>query len=70
MIPRTPSLNPAQRLRGGKNAPLGSPSHERLMLLELATDLQNWPARNLVFKTALDRAAEDLVRMASGADQA
>lgn len=35
------------------------------MLLELATDLQNWPARNLVFKEALDRAAHDLVAMAS-----
>jgi hypothetical protein len=39
------------------------------MLLELATDLQNWPARNLVFRAALDRAADDLVRMASTADQ-
>ena len=70
MTPRPPTLSSTQRLRGGKCAPLGSPAHERLMLLELATDLQNWPARNLVFRTALDRAAEDIVRMAGGAEQA
>ena len=40
-------------------------SDDRAMLLELATSLQNWPARNVVFKKALDRAAQDLVRMAS-----
>jgi hypothetical protein len=50
-------------LRGGKRAPLGTPAHERLMLLELATDLQNWPARNLIFRAALDRAA-DIRRLA------
>ena len=40
------------------------PADEREMLLNLATDLQAWPARNVVFKRALERAARDLVRMA------
>lgn len=44
------------------------PSQERVMLLELAANLQNWPARNVVFTRALDRAAEDLVRMACELD--
>lgn len=44
------------------------PSDERTMLLELASNLQNWPARNVVFQKALDRAAEDLVRMAAEHD--
>jgi hypothetical protein len=44
---------------------LGTPDHERLMLLELAGDLQSWPARNVVFEKALDRAAQELARMAS-----
>lgn len=45
-----------------------SRTQERLMLLELAADLENWPARNLVFRTALDRAAHDLVRLAGQAE--
>jgi hypothetical protein len=39
-------------------------AHERLLLLELATDLECWPARNRVVREALDRAAQDLVAMA------
>ena len=54
----------ARHPRRGENARLGTVSHERLLLLELATDLQNWPARNMVFRQALDRAADDLVRLA------
>ena len=50
---------------GSERALLGTPSHERLMLLELAADLQSWPARNAVFRQALDRAAQNLARMAS-----
>ena len=46
------------------------PSDERTLLLELATSLQKWPARNEVFRKALDRAAQDLVRMASEHDPA
>lgn len=49
----------------GEGAALDAPTHDRLMLLELATDLQGWPARNLVFRDALDRAAQELARMAS-----
>lgn len=41
-----------------------SESYERLMLLELATDLESWPVRNLVVREALDRAAQNLVAMA------
>ena len=44
------------------------PAQERVMLLELAANLQNWPARNMVFTKALDRAAQDLVRMACELD--
>ena len=43
---------------------LGTSTHERLMLLELAGDLQSWPTRNVVFEQALDRAAQELARMA------
>ena len=49
----------------GESAVLGTPTHDRLMLLELATDLQGWPARNLVFRNALDRAAQELAKIAS-----
>ncbi len=58
----------AWRLRIGENAAVDSESHERLMLLELATDLQSWPVRNLVVRQALDRAAQDLVAMANRAE--
>jgi hypothetical protein len=47
----------------GENA-ADTEAYERLMLLELATDLESWPARNLVVRQALDRAAQDLVAMA------
>ena len=49
---------------GGEEGAADSDAYERLMLLELATDLENWPARNLVVREALDRAAQDLVAMA------
>lgn len=68
----TPDLLSSTRTRPmpeRKRGALGTASHERLMLLELATDLKNWPARNPVFRTALDRAAQDLVTMASQADR-
>ena len=53
----------------GRHLPIGenaadTEAHERLMLLELATDLESWPVRNLVVRQALDRAAQDLVAMA------
>ena len=59
-----------RRLPTGENARRDSASQDRLMLLELATDLQNWPARNLVFRQALDLAAQDLMTMASKPDRA
>jgi hypothetical protein len=39
-------------------------SDDRVLLLELAVSLQSWPARNMVFKTALNQAARNLIRMA------
>ena len=60
----------------GRRVPIGeegsveSEAYERLLLLELATDLESWPARNLVVREALDRAAQDLVALAGkGQDQ-
>jgi hypothetical protein len=46
---------------------LGTPSHERAMLMELANDLERWPARNAVFREALDRAAHEIAELANGA---
>lgn len=57
-----------RHLRTGEEAAADSESHERLMLLELATDLESWPVRNLVVRQALDRAAQDLVAMAGKAE--
>lgn len=48
----------------GEDAAADSETYERLMLLELATDLESWPVKNLVVRQALDRAAQDLVAMA------
>ena len=61
MRPRRPA--PVRALES--EPAFGTPAHERLMLLELAGDLQSWPARNVVFEKALDRAAQELARMAS-----
>ena len=47
-----------------EEAAADSDAYERLMLLELATDLESWPVRNPVVRQALDRAAQDLVAMA------
>ena len=48
----------------GEEGPSESEAYERLLLLELATDLESWPARNLVVREALDRAAQDRVALA------
>jgi hypothetical protein len=56
-----------RHVRSGEGAAVGSESYERLMLLELATDLESWPVRNLVVREALDRAAQDLVAIAGKA---
>jgi hypothetical protein len=69
MTPDLLSSAHARPMAECETAELGSEFHERLMLLELATDLQNWPARNVVFRKALDRAAQDLVRIAGHADR-
>lgn len=55
----------ARQMRPLENVLSDGPSGERAMLLELAANLQNWPARNVVFERALDRAARDLLQLAS-----
>lgn len=45
-----------------------TPSHERRMLFELASDLQSWPVRNVVVRGALDRAALEVARLAGQAE--
>ena len=69
MTPDLLSSDHKRQFRTGENAPMDSVAQERLMLLELATDLRNWPARNLVFRDALDRAAQDLLAMASAGER-
>ena len=69
MIPDQLSSGHTRRKGESDARKLDAVFQERVMLLELATDLQNWPARNQVFKKALDRAAQDLVRLASHADR-
>ena len=64
MIPGLLSSTRGRRSPTGEDAAADSESYERLMLLELATDLESWPVRNLVVRQALDRAAQDLVAMA------
>ena len=64
MNPVRPSTARGGYVRAGEGAAADSESHERLMLLELAVDLECWPVRNLVVRQALDRAAQDLVAMA------
>jgi hypothetical protein len=54
----------SRHVPAGEDAAVDSEAYERLMLLELATDLESWPVRNLVVRQALDRAAQDLVTMA------
>jgi len=62
-MPGLLSSTRGRRVGSGEDA-ADSASYERLMLLELATDLESWPVRNLVVREALDRAAQDLVVMA------
>jgi len=43
---------------------------DRLLLLELASDLQSWSAHNVVFRRALDRAAAQLIELANQTEPA
>ena len=63
MMPGLLSSRRGRHLPIGEEAAADSDAYERLMLLELATDLERWPARNPVVRHALDRAAQDLVAM-------
>ena len=54
----------SRHVPAGEDSAVDSEAYERLMLLELATDLESWPVRNQVVRQALDRAAQDLVVMA------
>ena len=65
MRSRKGGLRGSDEIFAGAGDVMDTPTHDRLMLLELATDLQGWSARNLVFRNALDRAARELARMAS-----
>lgn len=65
----SPSIGPAKAKRrpafSGGGDEVGSLADERAALLELASALEQWPARNIVFRRALDEAALEIVRMAS-----
>ena len=64
-MPGLLSSSRGRHLQTAEEAAADSDAYERLMLLELATDLESWPARNPVVRHALDRAARDLVAMAA-----
>lgn len=44
---------------------IGTPAHERMMMLELANTLEEWPVRNIVVRQRLDLIAREIVRQAS-----
>ena len=67
MTLRSAKFSAAERAAEYEDGGLDTPAHERLLLLDLAADLQSWPARNVVFRKALDRAAEDLAKLATEA---
>ena len=54
----------ARHVPPGEDGPADSEAYERLLLLDLAIDLESWPTRNRVMRDALDRAAQDLLAMA------
>lgn len=43
---------------------IGSASHLQYFLLDLASTLDDWPARNSVFRHRLDQVAHEIVRLA------
>lgn len=45
---------------------IGSTAHDRLMLLQLASELERWPARNIVYRNALGGVAREIVQLAQG----
>lgn len=61
---RGPLLSPRSNRLEEPEA-IGSPELERLMMLELASTLEEWPARNIVVRERLDLAAREIVRLAS-----
>lgn len=44
---------------------IGTPAHERMMMLELANTLEEWPVRNIVVRQRLDLIVREIVRQAS-----
>ena len=64
MIPGLLSSSHSRNPCACEDTATDSEAHERLLLLELATDLESWPVKNLVVRQALDRVAQDLVAMA------
>ncbi len=63
-LARGPYLSPRARWSGEPEA-IGTAAHERSMMLELASTLEEWPARNIVFRRRLDQVAQEIVRMVS-----
>ena len=61
---RGPFLSPRPR-KADDPEEIGSPAHQRLMLLELASELENWPVRNIVYRHALDGVAREIMQLAS-----
>ena len=54
--------------RGGRlndSDAIGSPAHQRSMLLEFASSLEEWPVRSGEYRKRLDQVAREIVRLAS-----
>jgi hypothetical protein len=62
---RGPLLSPCTKTSRGELEAIGSAEHERSMMLELASTLEEWPARNIVVRRRLDHVAREIVRLAS-----
>ncbi len=52
----------------GHNRPAGADEGELCHLAEIALALETWPARNPVMRAALDRARDEVLRLAAGRD--
>lgn len=61
---RRPFPLPQLRRPVGEPEAIGSAAHQRSMMLELASTLEEWPARNIVFRRRLDQVAREIVRLA------
>jgi hypothetical protein len=53
----------------GHNRPDVTTGDDLCHLAEIALALETWPARNPVMRAALDRARDELLRLAQGVEQ-